>query len=113
MRRFVAAEKYLDGWLAEKPGAAPAGKAERRRAAASSNRACHGPSQPDILIIDKPDCVTRCNTGRSILNFVKANILNEQRCILVVTHDARINEFASRILTMEDGKLLTGAGRVE
>ena len=27
------------------------------------------------------------------------------RCILIVTHDARINEFASRILHMEDGRL--------
>jgi putative ABC transport system ATP-binding protein len=36
---------------------------------------------------------------------VQKNILNEKRCIVIVTHDARIFEFADRIMTMEDGKL--------
>ena len=38
--------------------------------------------------------------------FVKKNILNEKRCILIVTHDNRIYEFATRILKMEDGRLI-------
>ncbi len=67
-------------------------------------------SQPDILIMDEPTASLDGDTGRSILNFVKTNVLSEKRCILVVTHDARINEFASRILTMEDGKLTAGEG---
>ena len=33
------------------------------------------------------------------------NMLNENRCIIVVTHDDRIYEFATRILEMEDGRL--------
>jgi putative ABC transport system ATP-binding protein len=40
-----------------------------------------------------------------IIAFVKEKILNEKRCILIVTHDARINEYADRILHMEDGHL--------
>jgi putative ABC transport system ATP-binding protein len=40
-----------------------------------------------------------------IISFVKEKILNEKRCILIVTHDARINEYADRILHMEDGYL--------
>ena len=40
-----------------------------------------------------------------IIAFVKENILNKDRCILIVTHDARINEYADRILHMEDGHL--------
>jgi putative ABC transport system ATP-binding protein len=32
-------------------------------------------------------------------------VLNEQRCILVVTHDNRIFEFADRIMQMEDGRI--------
>jgi putative ABC transport system ATP-binding protein len=40
-----------------------------------------------------------------IIAFVKERILNEHRCILIVTHDARINEYADRILHMEDGRL--------
>ena len=40
-----------------------------------------------------------------IVAFVKENILNDKRCIMIVTHDARINEFADRIMHMEDGQL--------
>jgi len=40
-----------------------------------------------------------------IIAFVKENILNENRCIVIITHDARINEFADRIIHMEDGRI--------
>ena len=39
-----------------------------------------------------------------IIAFVKEKILNESRCILIVTHDARINEYSDRIIHMEDGR---------
>ena len=42
--------------------------------------------------------------GQAIVSFVQENVLNENRCILVVTHDDRIYEFATRILKMEDGR---------
>jgi putative ABC transport system ATP-binding protein len=62
-------------------------------------------SQPDILIFDEPTASLDGDTGRNIVSFVQKNILNEKRCIVIVTHDARIFEFADRIMTMEDGKL--------
>jgi putative ABC transport system ATP-binding protein len=62
-------------------------------------------SRPDILILDEPTASLDGDTGRSIIAFVKEKILNEKRCILIVTHDARINEYADRILHMEDGHL--------
>jgi putative ABC transport system ATP-binding protein len=37
---------------------------------------------------------------------VRDQILTDKRCILVVTHDARIYEFADRILRMEDGMIV-------
>ena len=62
-------------------------------------------SSPDILILDEPTASLDGDTGRMIIAFVKEQILNEKRCILIVTHDARINEYADRILHMEDGHL--------
>ena len=62
-------------------------------------------SQPDILIMDEPTASLDGDTGRSIVSFVKDHFLNQNRCILIVTHDSRIYEFATRILLMEDGKL--------
>jgi putative ABC transport system ATP-binding protein len=61
--------------------------------------------QPDILIMDEPTASLDGDTGQAIVGFVKNNILNEKRCILIVTHDARIYEFATRVLKMEDGRL--------
>ena len=63
-------------------------------------------SQPDILIMDEPTASLDGETGRTIVHFVHSNLLNENRCILVVTHDNRIYEFADRIVYMEDGRLI-------
>jgi putative ABC transport system ATP-binding protein len=60
---------------------------------------------PEILILDEPTASLDGDTGRMIIAFVKEKILNAQRCILIVTHDARINEFADRIVHMEDGRI--------
>ena len=60
---------------------------------------------PQILILDEPTASLDGDTGRMIIAFVKEKILNKDRCILIVTHDARINEYADRILHMEDGHL--------
>jgi len=61
--------------------------------------------QPDILIMDEPTASLDGDTGVAILSFVRKNILNQDRCIIVVTHDDRIYQFATRILQMEDGRL--------
>jgi putative ABC transport system ATP-binding protein len=63
-------------------------------------------SHPDILIFDEPTASLDGDTGRKILEFVKKNILNENRCIIIVTHDSRIYEYSDRIMKMEDGKIV-------
>jgi putative ABC transport system ATP-binding protein len=62
-------------------------------------------SAPEILILDEPTASLDGDTGRMIVAFVKQQVLNPTRCILIVTHDARINEFADRIIHMEDGRI--------
>jgi putative ABC transport system ATP-binding protein len=64
-------------------------------------------SRPDLLILDEPTASLDGDTGRKIVEFVKQHILNEKRCIIIVTHDSRIYEYADRILKMEDG-VITG-----
>jgi putative ABC transport system ATP-binding protein len=63
-------------------------------------------SRPDILILDEPTASLDGDTGRNIVKFVREHILTDQRCIVIVTHDTRIYEFADRIVKMEDGMLM-------
>ena len=72
-------------------------------------------SRPDILIFDEPTASLDGDTGKRILEFVKKNILNDNRCILIVTHDSRIFEFADRIIGMEDGRIvkIMSGGEIE
>lgn len=62
-------------------------------------------SRPDLMIFDEPTASLDGDTGKKIVEFVKQNILNEKRCIIIVTHDSRIYEYADRILKMEDGRI--------
>jgi putative ABC transport system ATP-binding protein len=98
------AAKYLDivglKGRAELPPVKLSGGEQQRVAIA---RAMVG--QPDILIMDEPTASLDGDTGQSILKFVREKVLNSNRCIVVVTHDDRIYEYASRILNMEDGRL--------
>src|SRR5271166_3128845 len=63
-------------------------------------------SRPDILILDEPTASLDGDTGRNIVQFVREHILSQERCIVIVTHDSRIYEFADRILKMEDGRIM-------
>jgi len=67
-------------------------------------------SRPEILILDEPTASLDGDTGRNIVKFVREHILSQDRCIVIVTHDSRIYEFADRIVRMEDGRL-TGIDR--
>jgi len=98
------AEKYLDvvglKSRAELPPVKLSGGEQQRVAIARAIA-----SQPDILIMDEPTASLDGDTGVAILSFVKKNVLSKDRCIVVVTHDDRIYQFATRILKMEDGRL--------
>lgn len=63
-------------------------------------------AEPDLLIFDEPTASLDGETGKKIISFIKNNILTSKRAIIVVTHDNRIYDFATRILKMEDGKII-------
>lgn len=62
-------------------------------------------SRPDFLILDEPTASLDGDTGRKIMQFLREKVLTPERCILIVTHDARIFEYADRIMHMEDGRI--------
>ena len=64
-------------------------------------------AEPDLLVLDEPTASLDGDTGKRIVSFVRHQVLNEQRAIIVVTHDDRIYEYATRIIHMEDGRIIT------
>jgi len=70
-------------------------------------------TEPDLLILDEPTASLDGETGKHIISFIKENLLNEKRAIIVVTHDNRIYDYASRIIRMEDGKLVEHVGNLD
>jgi putative ABC transport system ATP-binding protein len=70
-------------------------------------------SGPDLMIFDEPTASLDGDTGKKIVEFVKREVLTDRRCIVVVTHDDRIYDYADRILHMEDGRLLDGKGQAD
>ena len=61
--------------------------------------------EPDLLILDEPTASLDGDTGKRIVSFVRNEVLNERRAVIVVTHDDRIYPYASRIMQMEDGRI--------
>jgi putative ABC transport system ATP-binding protein len=61
---------------------------------------------PAVLLADEPTAALDSENGHAIMT-VLAEIAREQnRGVLVVTHDPRIVPFADRIVSIEDGKII-------
>ena len=59
--------------------------------------------EPRLLICDEPTAALDAATGRKVLELLRASACRSDRCVIVVTHDSRIFDFADRIAEMEDG----------
>jgi putative ABC transport system ATP-binding protein len=70
-------------------------------------------NEPRLIVCDEPTSALDHETGRRVMKLMREVVLSENRCLLVVTHDARIFEFADRIARMDDGRIVevTGNGK--
>lgn len=60
---------------------------------------------PSIIVCDEPTAALDAKTGRLVMEILREIALQENRAVIVVTHDNRIFDFANRIIEMEDGKI--------
>jgi putative ABC transport system ATP-binding protein len=58
---------------------------------------------PRLIVCDEPTSALDSETGRRVMELMRQLAVGEDRALLVVTHDARIFEFADRIALMADG----------
>lgn len=68
---------------------------------------------PRLIVCDEPTSALDHETGERIMELLRSLVLQEQRTLIVVTHDARIFGYADRIAYMDDGHVIKiNAGEV-
>ncbi|MFG1676697.1 ABC transporter ATP-binding protein [Micromonospora sp. NPDC049282] len=64
-------------------------------------------NEPDLLIADEPTGQLDSETGRSIMDLLRAVVHARGMTALVATHDPALIELADRTLVLRDGQLVT------
>ena len=62
--------------------------------------------KPRLIVCDEPTSALDHETGHHIMEILKTAAKQEDRAMVIVTHDARIFEFGDRIATMDDGRVI-------
>lgn len=61
--------------------------------------------EPALIVCDEPTSSLDHDAGRSVMALLSRRAAEEDRALIIVTHDPRILEFATRVITMEDGSI--------
>jgi putative ABC transport system ATP-binding protein len=61
---------------------------------------------PRLIVCDEPTSALDHETGQHVLELLKSIAVDSSRALVIVTHDARIFDFADRIAQMDDGKIV-------
>ena len=61
--------------------------------------------RPQLVVCDEPTSALDAATGKNVMALLREIALDGERCLVVVTHDARIFHFADRMAHMNDGRL--------
>ncbi|MFF3565040.1 ABC transporter ATP-binding protein [Streptomyces sp. NPDC002574] len=93
----------LDGHAAQRPGELSGGQQQRVAIArALANR-------PALIIADEPTGQLDADTGRAVMELLRAVVHSEGVTALVATHDPQLLALADRVIELRDGSLLDGA----
>ncbi len=74
---------------------------ERQRAAIARAFA----NAPDLVLADEPTGNVDSKTGAMILDYMKEYVRNENKTILIATHDPDVEAIADEIIPMKDGRI--------
>ena len=72
---------------------------------------------PSVILADEPTAALDAENGHAVMAVLARVAKDPARGVLVVTHDPRIEEFADRIVCIEDGRIISdsrtvGAGKI-
>ncbi len=90
----------LEDKLEERPINLSGGQQQRVAIA----RSCiHGPS---LIVCDEPTSSLDSETGIKVMELFREEVLEKNRALIIVTHDARIFPYADRIVKLDDGRII-------
>ncbi|MFT3698173.1 MAG: ABC transporter ATP-binding protein [Kofleriaceae bacterium] len=61
---------------------------------------------PPILVGDEPTAALDTKTALSVMSLLRALASDHGRAVVVVTHDPRLEQFADRVIRVEDGRIV-------
>src|SRR5439155_25665345 len=107
VRRAAARARALD--LLEKVGLreqanrypAELSGGQKQRVAIARALATEAP----VVLADEPTAALDSESGHDVMEILGALAHEENRAVIIVTHDSRLRTFADRVLLMEDGRL--------
>lgn len=59
----------------------------------------------DLILADEPTANLDAKRGHEVMQLLQQKAIELQKGVVVVSHDVRIRQFASRILWLEDGRI--------
>lgn len=62
---------------------------------------------PLILLCDEPTASLDAENGITVMKILKKSALEDQRIVLVVSHDSRVFPFADRLIKIENGQIVS------
>lgn len=101
MARETLAMVGLKGYENRKPSQMSGGQQQRVGIA----RALVG--NPKIIFADEPTGNLDSHTSKEVMEIMMAKVRESQRTLIIVTHDKNIADYADRIVTIQDGNILS------
>jgi putative ABC transport system ATP-binding protein len=62
--------------------------------------------EPRLVVCDEPTAALDHANGNSVMELLAANAVHPDRAVIVVTHDARVFNYAHSIAQMDDGRIV-------
>jgi len=59
-----------------------------------------------IILADEPTANLDQANGRRVMEMLETFAVRQKKCVVVATHDSRLEDIFRRILTMEDGRII-------
>lgn len=99
-----AAELLARVGLKDKLKARPADLSGGQKQRVAIARALAG--EPHIILADEPTAALDSESGKLIMDLLQELAHEQNRAVVVVTHDNRIFDYADRIVQIEDGRII-------